>query len=938
MSTPSIQQLIADSLLQNFSDVIIKKIDTDNYLDIHVPSIHPKKGTHIFFNTSKQKIKIGFYCREEEFVQQALAKGGGLLEEYAQGIRLKGNPEFSDVKTAIAATLKFIEVLSQKSSPAAPTNTSETYTFDKAVKAFLKGNMEYVAAYVQAGNPVLQFNGDILITNELISYISASTGVDRRIVNLVEAGVDLDASFDGGEGYTAAHFAAWDGKDEILYYLLDAGAKADVVGEDGYTPIFLAAAGGHLDCVEDLVEKGADVNRRLKDDNIYFSKQGGTPLTVAFINGYLTTALYLIEQGADPLVLLEPCTINAPSPNLFVNFLNLVKQGKISQPEEGQLSKILSLVGLDIDENLVVEDSTPEDTQDSGGQLDLNEFLKELDGSAEEEAPTAEDLDEEGQINLYELIQKFVEKQGADNILDLLDQDYSQKGDIVVVKIDADDLIKTLSTNEQFGDFVYISGIISFKSDTLWADLSELIGKSEINWIQNLVELENPDTMVLLYCEGNYVYAFSNMNETENVNGEDSSVEAAPESSGHLDLNKVLKELDSGDGGEVSLKSTSEEEEINLDELIKKFVEKHGKKNIMDFLGQKYSFEEDLFVVEIDADDLLKTLTTTDHFGDFVSISGIINLKEDTLWDELSELIGESEADSWKELWDENWDSVVLLYCGGKYVCSFSNQEEEAPSEELAVEGEESEEEGGFPMITFRKPAEGMGDAVKQYLSHWQKPSQFYAWRMGVKAYIPEFVEALFSDKVCPIFTFQEIEAICSHITSEKIIPVLDYVPEELYNHTKRVWWLVPFCIWKDSVASLMFVDKNGFYAMFSNDGEEEINMIFNWDSVDELDLEYEYDGDPNINRLTLIQEDGNFLTFDEFVSDPEDGSHGSYLAVIEAIWEVRRETIEASKGESMWFEGKGGEGFKEFKKPQDLLQDSKWKNPSRPDPSMFGG
>lgn len=1099
MTTPSIQQMLADSLLQHFPSAEVKKINKDNYVDIHLPGVHPKRGTHLGFNTAGGTIKVVFYCREEEWVQQALANGGGLLEKYSQGIRLKGNPEFSDVKTAIAAALKFIEVLGQKSVPSAgvQNSESETYTFDQAVNAYLQGDMDYVVAYVQAGNPVLQFNGDTLITNELISYVCTYMELDQRIVDLVDAGVDLDASFDDGEGYTAAHFAAWDGKDEILAYLLEAGAQADVVGEDGYTPLFLAAAGGHLNCVKLLVEKGADVNRRLKDDNVYFSKQGGTPLTVAFVNGFLGMALFLIDSGADPFVLREPCK-NAPSPDLFVNFSSLVKQGAINRPLEGQLEKILSLVGKADDENstggdadqeapkssvsldlneflkeigegdevahssedleeeeevnldelikkfvekqgtddimdlldsylqkgkIVVveisafhltkttsstdyfgdfvtlagvvekgdslwsdlseligeseaewvkeefreenpdsivllycggkyvyafsnpishnenvsgEDSSEEEVTENLALYDLNEFLKEM-GAGGDEERTSEDLDEE-EVNLYELIDKFVDKQGADNVLDLLDKDYSQKGDIVVVEIDADDLINTLSTTDHFGDYLYISGIISFKSDTLWADLSELIGKSEINWIERLVEKENLDTLVLLYCEGNFVHAFSNKSETENVNGDDSSAEVAPENSGHLDLNKFLKEVDSGDGGEVSLKSISEEEEINLDELIKKFVEKHGKKNIMDFLGQKYSFEQDLLVVEIDADDLIKTLSTTDHFGDFVSISGIINLKEDTLWDELSELIGEPETDSWKELWDENWDSVVLFYCGGKYVCSFSNQDEEAPAEDPEVEGEESEEDGGFPMISFRTPAEGMGDAVKQYLRHWQKSSQFYAWRMGVKAYIPEFVEALFSDKVCPIFTFEEIEAIYSRITSEKIIPVLDYVPEELYNHTKRVWWLVPFCIWKEDIASLLFVDKNGFYAMFSKDGEEEINMIFNWDSVDDLDLEYEYDGDPNINRLTLIQEDGNFLTFDEFVSDPEDGSHGSYLAVIEAIWEVRRETIEASKGESMWFEGKGGEGFKEFKTPQDLLKAAKWENPNRPDASMFGG
>jgi hypothetical protein len=267
-----------------------------------------------------------------------------------------------------------------------------------------------------------------------------------------------------------------------------------------------------------------------------------------------------------------------------------------------------------------------------------------------------------------------------------------------------------------------------------------------------------------------------------------------------------------------------------------------------------------------------------------------------------------------------------------------NDSEDELDWEEDSDDSEEEEEEGGFPMISFRKPAAGMEDVVKQYLMRWQKPSQFYAWRMGIKAFIPDFVPALASDKVCPIFTSREIEAICARIKSEKIIPILDYVPEDLYNHTKRVWWLVPFCIWKEDVASLVFVDKNGFYAMYSKDGEEEIDMVFNWDSVDELDFEYEYDGDPNINRLTLTQEDGNFLTFDEFVSTSEEGNHGSYLSVIEAIWEVRKETIEASKGESFWAEGAGGEGFTSFTQAYELCDEFKWVAEDRPDSELFGG
>jgi hypothetical protein len=708
MSTPSLQNLLAASILQHFPEALIKKIDVDSYLDIHVPSIHPKKGTHLFFNTSKQKIKIGFYCREEEFVEQVLNNGGGVVEKYSQGVRLIDNPEFADVETAIAATLKFMEVLAQKSTPSggARQQKTETHTFKKAVDAFLKGNLAYVAEYVQDGNPVLQFNGKILITNELISYVSAFAKLDQRIVDLVKSGVDLDASFDNGEGYTAVHFAAWDGKDKILSYLLQAGAKADLLGEDGYTPLLLAVAGGHQACVELLVEKGADVNIRVKDSNIYFSKQGGTPLTVSFINGYLETALYLIEQGADPLVLVEPCK-NAPSPNLFVNFLSLVKQGQISAPAEGQLSKILSLVGLDSDENLVVEDSAPADTQDSGGQLDLNEFLKELEGS---------------------------------------------------------------------------------------------------------------DT-----------------NETE-----------AADSKDELDLATFLEGMELEEDADAD---ESEEEEEDPEEVMR----------------------ESAAYLQSDDDE-------------------------------------SDEEDS-----DEDDDE----------------------SEE---EVEDEEEEGGFPMISYRKPAQEMVEVVQQYLRHWQKSSQVYAWRMGIKAFIPEFVSALVSDKVCPIFTTKDIDAICSRIKSEKIIPILGYVPEEFYGYTKRVWWLVPFCIWKEDTASLVFIDKNGFYGMYSQDGEEEIDTIFNWDSVYELDFEYAYDGDPNINRLTLTQEDGNFLTFDEFVSTSEEDDHGSYLAVIEAIWEARRETIEASKGEPFWTEGAGGEGFVEFETPQDLLKAATWDNPDRPDPSMFGG
>jgi hypothetical protein len=686
MSSPSIQQLLADSILQHFPAAVVKKIDSDNFLDIHIPSIHPKKGTHLFYNTSKESIKIGFYCREDEWVQQALASGGDLLEKYSQGIRLNGNPEFEDVKSALAATLKFIDALSQKSATSTSADGNETYTFDQAVTAYLEGNIDYVAAYVQAGNPVLQFNGDILITNELISYVCTFMEVDQRIVDLVDAGVDLNASFEDGEGYTAVHFAAWDGKDEILAYLLEAGAKADVVGEDGYTPIFLAAASGHLDCVELLVENGADVNRRLKDDNIYFSKQGGTPLTVAFINGFLGMALFLIESGADPLVLKEPCK-NAPSPDLFVNFSNLLKQGVINLPREGQLEQILSLVGKDGEES--DEEESEEEVAGGSGSLDLNDFLAELEADTSEEE-TSEDEEE--------------------------------------------------------------------------------------------TETEEP--------------------------------EAA------LDLASFLASMET-----------------------------------------------------------------------------------------------EEEADE--------------------------SEEKEDASEESEEEEEESDEdeELGYPMISWwGKDIDT--EKLEKYAYKWQTKSEVYGWVGGISGFIPDWYEDLSTEEICPAFSPKELLGIANRVANEKIIPVLSYAPEELFFHVKSVWWIVPFCIWKQDIASFVFIDKNGFYSMFKNkEGEVDINAIFPWDRVSDLEFETEYAGDSNVNRLTLHQDNGGFLTFDEFVGVGDDGElKGSYLAVVESIWLARKGTIEASKGVPMWYEGKGGEGFVEFEIPQDLLKAAKWNNPHRPDASMYGG
>jgi len=180
----------------------------------------------------------------------------------------------------------------------------------------------------------------------------------------------------------------------------------------------------------------------------------------------------------------------------------------------------------------------------------------------------------------------------------------------------------------------------------------------------------------------------------------------------------------------------------------------------------------------------------------------------------------------------------------------------------------------------------------------------------------------------------QEIDKIIEKIGtgSEKVIPILEYIPQEILSYTKSVWWIAPFCIWKDEIASLVFADKNGIHAIYPDDND--ITQVASWDAIVDIDFDEYYSDDPNVNQLFIdFGDDVGHLTFEEFVDD----TRGSYLSVLHSIYLIFRDTITASKDSPLWKVGVGGEGFKNFKTPQDLLNYKKWEDPHTPDPASFG-
>lgn len=137
----SLQSQIADRIVNLFSDANVKKVDKDNYLDIHLPSVNEQKGTHLFFNTSKDKVKIGFYCRDTDFVEKAV-NSSSALETYSQGIRLVNNPTFEEVEDAVSAAMSLILAIQGKEESA---SIEENETAHQLVSLII--NEEFIAIF-----------------------------------------------------------------------------------------------------------------------------------------------------------------------------------------------------------------------------------------------------------------------------------------------------------------------------------------------------------------------------------------------------------------------------------------------------------------------------------------------------------------------------------------------------------------------------------------------------------------------------------------------------------------------------------------------------------------------------------------------------------------------------------------------------------------------
>ncbi|MDA0802691.1 MAG: ankyrin repeat domain-containing protein [Planctomycetota bacterium] len=123
------------------------------------------------------------------------------------------------------------------------------------------------------------------------SLVSAARGGDLARVQLeVANGADVNA-VDSASGRSALHWAANEGKTEVVVFLIEKGASTEAMERVGKTPLALAAERKHVDATRALLSAKADVNHR--------DRLGGTPLTWAAGLGSAETVGLLLGAGAE---------------------------------------------------------------------------------------------------------------------------------------------------------------------------------------------------------------------------------------------------------------------------------------------------------------------------------------------------------------------------------------------------------------------------------------------------------------------------------------------------------------------------------------------------------------------------------------------------------------------------------------------------------------
>ncbi|KAG5447298.1 Ankyrin repeat domain-containing protein 50 [Clonorchis sinensis] len=119
--------------------------------------------------------------------------------------------------------------------------------------------------------------------------LAARLGEHEKLCSLLDAGADANQLDE--DGWSALRTAAWRGHVDIVDLLLSRGAKVDLAGSDGRSALRAAAWAGHEEIVQRLLDAGANVD--IQD------AEGRSPLIAAAYMGHVGVVELIAQAGAN---------------------------------------------------------------------------------------------------------------------------------------------------------------------------------------------------------------------------------------------------------------------------------------------------------------------------------------------------------------------------------------------------------------------------------------------------------------------------------------------------------------------------------------------------------------------------------------------------------------------------------------------------------------
>lgn len=120
-------------------------------------------------------------------------------------------------------------------------------------------------------------------------------GREERAIEMLIARPDLLNKPDKSNGFMPLHWAVIADRTNLVYWLLEKGARVDAADPQGMTPMHKAAVFNRVACAEILVAKGANVSA--------FARKYGAlylaPIHLAAEEGKTDMVRFLLEHGAD---------------------------------------------------------------------------------------------------------------------------------------------------------------------------------------------------------------------------------------------------------------------------------------------------------------------------------------------------------------------------------------------------------------------------------------------------------------------------------------------------------------------------------------------------------------------------------------------------------------------------------------------------------------